>query len=591
MGSVSETIKIDIESVRCVERCSLNLRPGSCTVLGGKNNTGKSSLLEIVAQALWAFPSSEADSHAARCGFSTTFYRQTPAGCARPSVTVVLDTKRHLSRPGPIAARDGWLTIYLLASLHQSTIVPSSPSSARFVPRRLSFDAEGFKVELLETRADRLQTVHDLAGESYDMPVSLRSDPSWQITSASLGRVGVALPGLYSLQSPVGRALCAFANSVFYLSAARNPSFTSAPNESALNQADLYSVTPVLKRMRLTADADWQNLSLALSMIFDQAQELVMREVSGSAAAHVRLRAGDLVPVSDMGYGLRNALHILTVMTAAPLGAVILIDEPEQGMNQSLQRDFAAVLEDLRPDAALVVATQSEGFCRGLSRANVLVAETEGNSSSVSRIQIGERDDLRRLAQALGINPLYLMEGGRILYVDGKSDKPILEDWLSLHFGQIPPLLEVQPLGGSGKIGEEFAKPMFVSFQEGIFFLLDSDGDSEDRPLGADMERRVQWFGARGLKNYYVLKRREIENYIGYERIAEAAGVHPSKIRPPERTEKWWDIKAAVQRVLGFYDEMKFTVAGYRLLTETQRKQLFADETEEILKALKTLLH
>ena len=64
---------------------------------------------------------------------------------------------------------------------------------------------------------------------------------------------------------------------------------------------------------------------------------------------------------------------ILGVLCSIPQGSILLIDEPEKGLNQAKQRDLAMLLETVRPDITLILATQSEAFCRGLAKSELVL--------------------------------------------------------------------------------------------------------------------------------------------------------------------------------------------------------------------------
>ena len=108
--------------------------------------------------------------------------------------------------------------------------------------------------------------------------------------------------------------------------------------------------------------------------------------------------------------------------------------------------------------------------------------------------------------------------------------------------------------------------------------------------MGPNIRRLVLWFEENDISNYHVLKRREIENYLGCEPLARAAGINSSAIRPEDNSDAWFDFKEAVKREKGFYDENKITVKAYRDLDIGVRKKIFAEENETIFAAIKEFL-
>jgi predicted ATP-dependent endonuclease of OLD family len=71
-------MKIQIQNVRCIDNCELELPAGSRTVLIGTNNAGKSSLLEIVIRSLWSLPGCDnfSSDFQSRLGLSSSYYRR-----------------------------------------------------------------------------------------------------------------------------------------------------------------------------------------------------------------------------------------------------------------------------------------------------------------------------------------------------------------------------------------------------------------------------------------------------------------------------------------------------------------------------------
>lgn len=416
------------------------------------------------------------------------------------------------------------------------------------------------------------------------------NEQNWEPLGVGTERfTGNYAPGqIHTTPSPLTRNLKKLVQRVFYIPAGRSPQYNSDPRDWDLNQDRINQITPLLKR--LSHDhIRMRTLQSAIALVFDEVSAIKLIPIKDELAPHVLLTSGDVVPIDDMGYGFRNAVQILTIMSVAPPNALILIDEPEQGLNQSRQSDFAKLIEELRKDLTLIIATQAEAFCKGLETSRLYLSEKQDVGSAITSIDIrSNQQDRKRLARAMGINPLYLMEGGKIVFVEGSSDQKIVDEWLTLNFGGAShEVMQVQDLGGAGKIGQEFAKPMFLNFAPNIFFLLDSDGSGGDAPVGSNIQRLVNWFKANGVTNFYVLNKREIENYIGYEAIAIAADINSYKIKPPVGREKGVDLKAAVEKELGFYDENKITVNAYKSLAEGKRKQIFNDENDAIIARLR----
>jgi len=180
----------------------------------------------------------------------------------------------------------------------------------------------------------------------------------------------------------------------------------------------------------------------------------------------------------------------------------------------------------------------------------------------------------------MGIEPLYLEDGGKIIFVEGESDEIIIKDWIKRQFpGANLPL--IKDTGGCGKIKQEFLKPLLSSYKDNIFLIYDSDGSSEKNPKSKEIEALEKWLNEVGIKNYYILQSRELENYVGHEALAKALNIHPSKIKPLEDTDQWHDMKKSISTALGssaIYSEKRHLPAAYETLSDNEKLNLFKNE-------------
>lgn len=588
-------MKIEIQNVRCFDKCELVFPAGSRTVLVGTNNAGKSSLLDIVVMSLWSLPGygNFQGDWPSRLGFSNSYYRRQGTSIFRPQISVTISVLDYFPNESAFTTRHQELRFLLAGSVSEARVEPNNPGNIFLWPYEWAISVGADSKSLFKYQ-NPIAGIADLQGQNAITEISLRSEEDWtnyRENPSFQSWSGQSVPNLTNVNNPFTRALNKFIGRTFYISAGRNPQFNAHGSDLDLRQDRIHEVTPLLKRLAFDV-VKWNTLQSAITLLFDEISELKLLPVGENVAPHVLSTAGDLVPVSDMGFGLRNALQILAIMSVAPTGAILVVDEPEQGLNQARQRDFAKLLEMLRPDLTLVVATQAEAFCKGLESSSLYLVENKDGQALAEQIDLrANQFHRKRMARAMGINPLYLVEGGKIIFVEGSSDQKIVSEWLALNLSDVEMQnVQIQDLGGVGKVEEEFAKPMFLNFKDGIFFLLDSDRSSRESERGANIQRLVSWFDANGISNYYVLKRREIENYLGHESLAQAAGINSSSIRPAEGTEAWSDFKGAIKKEKGFYDENKITVKAYRGLDQNSRKNIFSDENVGILAAIKEFL-
>jgi hypothetical protein len=395
---------------------------------------------------------------------------------------------------------------------------------------------------------------------------------------------------LCEASSPFSRSLRDFLERLLYLPANRSAGFGPERAFEELSQAQTSSITGLLLRLNTVNRPAFEEISTGLGLVFPEVRSLKFGGLGNTLVPEIEFDDGRTEQVANMGFGFQNTLQLLTVFAMAKPNSIILIDEPEKGLNQSSQRDLAALLDVLRPDVTLVVSTQAEAFCRGFSTSSsIVLVEANGNSARTSKIDITNHEDLRRLAHALGLDPIYLSEGGRIVYVEGVSDQLIIEQWLRLHLPNVSGY-QVVSLGGCGKISEEFVKPLLVAYRDRVFLLLDSDRSSSAERRSPAIDKLAGWLTSNTVA-HYILERREIENYIGADEIARAAGLHPSAISAAPGTEDWHDIKEAFVRVRGHqYDERRLSVAAFGALDGKRKQGLLGAETVALLSKTRAFL-
>jgi energy-coupling factor transporter ATP-binding protein EcfA2 len=575
--------QLEIQNVRRLERATVTLAPGTATVLVGSNNSGKTTVLDMVARTFWSLPC-HYDENARM--FNTSWYRRMGPTVLRPKVTVRVPSD---ALGVAVVAGSAALEFELLGRQTEARVSPSAIQDTKLVTVAGNVvDASrrravlSYETPPLDAWADPvLKCIPELRDESRWRTLSTDGDPPSDVIVAE---------ALCRIDTPLSRALSNLANRVVYLPASRSPQWHSTSAVAQLTRGGSHHVSALLLNLRATNAAAFDALSSALSVLFSDVAELRLADGGGQLVPQIRFTDNHVEDVGNVGFGLQNVIHLLTVLLMVPDRSIVIIDEPETGLNRAAQRDLAPVLESLRSDVALLVATQSDTFCRGFSAPTmVLLAEALGASSMIGAVDVRQPSDLRRLARGLGLDPVFLLEGGKIVYVEGSSDAAVVRAWMRLHFPGYDSRYEVVPLGGCGRIGEEFVKPIIKAYSAGVFVLLDSDRPSSVVLRSQRIAELENWLTENSVA-HYVLEKHEIENYVGYDAIARASGMHPAALRPVAGTDDWHDIKAAFKIARGFPYEGRRTVEAFNGLTATAQKALFGSETPKMLDELRAFL-
>jgi ABC-type branched-subunit amino acid transport system ATPase component len=578
-------IEIKLKNVRCIETATIQLRPGKIATLVGANNSGKTTVLDVVVGLIRALPGGQI------MQINTDVYREVERRFLRPEAEVVIPTA--LVGDNAIFRETGLVHVHYLAALSQGVIDAGRPTMTSWAIDKVDVAVQGSSAPLIRSTASG-RSAQDLASPGKHLecdPTAMTAGPFEPIGSGRQVNWTNCDHGLFygpaPQSSPFVNGVRPIARRVYYLPAARTPAFPATSANAGL-QGDGPASTGVLLRLHLKQE-HWRTFNTALSLIFEDVEEVVFDEIGDHPAPHAVFSHGARVPFDRMGFGFRNCVAVLAEICAAPKNAIVVIDEPEQGLNQAAQRQLSTVIDGLRADVTLVVGTQSEAFCRGLSTDSLHLAARQGPTSRISPCNLTVADERRDLARAMGVDPLLLLDDGKIIYVEGISDEMVISEWLKLHFGASKRGCIVQALGGGDKLNETFAQPMFRTFKDRLFFIIDADGSTAVAPHSDQTRRRLEWINRLECA-HFVLKRRELENYIGHTALAVGAKVNEAQLRPPEGVdESWIDFKEQVKAALGtgVYDERRITVGAFNALSTDDQRNLFKTENAALLEAIK----
>lgn len=583
----SKQITFQVQNFRAIGDSAIDLSVGALNVLVGANNAGKTSLLEAMALALTSMP---VGGTGAVMPLRRWSYRRVGDNVLRPSISFRLPTNLlHDPQFGGDPKFRG-LQARFEAVLSPSRLGAHEATSLALVEMGL-IEPDTVLVEPNRTDSfndsDYTKYAHVCVDEGL-----LDGDHSGR-DILGVGPVQRRQPfpaAAQQLHGPFSDQLRGLQQRVFYLTANRVPRYAAEANDASLTIETVMEATLLIKQL-LQQTAPRNRFNTSITALFPDIEEVDTFSEGRGRVPRARYRGGADRPLAELGFGARNAIHLLTVLTMAPSRAIILIDEPELGLNQGLQRDFAALLEDLRRDITLVVATQSEGFCSGLRTSRIDLIRAAQEVRATKRLDLSASgEDRRLLAETLGIANTYLFEGGFILYVEGKSDAQIMERWLQLNgICREEHKLAVSELGGSGSVKQALLQPIFSVFHDRVLVILDSDREANSE-RGRSIAHLRNWFAQNGLKNLFELKRREIENYLPRIAIETAANLPAGRLGGPPESDQWFDIKGRYRELCGHDMDTKISVRAFESLTKSQQKNLFADENKSLLKAIRNML-
>ncbi|MFW6730855.1 MAG: ATP-dependent nuclease [Synechococcus sp.] len=257
-----------------------------------------------------------------------------------------------------------------------------------------------------------------------------------------------------------------------------------------------------------------------------------------------------LIPLSRSGSGLKTLLLVLLNLLVVPKlnsqekGAfVFAFEELENNLHPSLLRRLFQYIEDYASEhkASIFLTTHSSVALDffGVSSSAQVIHVTHNGKSAHSKEVSAHFDHLGVISE-LGVKPSDLLQSNGIIWVEGPSDCIYLNRWIDLFSdGSLQEGRDYQCAfyGGSLLARTQFTSPEEAEAEMVNLFRVNSnivvvcDGDkSSERSRIKNRVRRISWQVNR-IKSVgrnvhmWTTKAREIENYLPGRIIANALGV------------------------------------------------------------------
>jgi hypothetical protein len=129
------------------------------------------------------------------------------------------------------------------------------------------------------------------------------------------------------------------------------------------------------------------------------------------------------VPLSDVGTGLTQLLHLIASVLLMPSGRTMLIEEPTAYLHPAAERLLASFIR-AHPEHAYVISTHSPIFISALEPDRVVLVRRDATGIDLSPV-IGSDVTMRQVLQELGIQQGDLALSERILFLEGVADLAI----------------------------------------------------------------------------------------------------------------------------------------------------------------------
>lgn len=501
-----ELYKLAIQNFRGLKDITLE-GPGSLAVIAGPNAVGKTSIFEAIrlAKTLLApsFPE-EAQQTIHGLGLVTPGYDvldfETIAADIAAPVRIRLDLKLSFQELATLEGNIKDLSLGRLISGLASTRI-SNDALAQYLSTEQGKQSLDASTKAVRKDLDRLKAsgLAKLHLEIQPNGVAQGEDPishdairllSTRMPSYMHGLIGY-FPADRALP-PGEAAIQVGTNDV----AAQRSSHIGNPSSKYTRLKNF-----VVSQTLLGSEASKQ-LAEDFGLIFGElleGKELAGIQITprGRVSARIRdRRTGSTYDIDQLSSGEKGLLltFLLMRLTIGP-GGIVLLDEPELHLNASVCQKLIPFLQkhicEAKAIQILLCTHSPEVLTAAYSEPTATLFHLR-NSTDVSPIHQGDRDEVNEAIRHLGARPIEMLYSRGFLFVEGDDDI----DLLDAGFADILRDYKVTKLGGRGEV-EKLIKELQVAEKASTldapqYFLFDLDG----KPTSLTSSARVrlsQW--------------------------------------------------------------------------------------------------
>ncbi|WP_318569897.1 ATP-dependent nuclease [Salinigranum marinum] len=237
------------------------------------------------------------------------------------------------------------------------------------------------------------------------------------------------------------------------------------------------------------------------------------------------------VPIDQRGSGVGSMLVLSLVETYRERhigeGYLLLFEEPGNWLHPEAKRRMLGALKQISTNGGQVMlSTHSPEFIDRRGHGDVILVQRDAGRTSVRQIE----EDYLSVIEELGARNSDILQSDFVVYVEGSTDVQMLRVVADNHLSEADRArITIQHLGGSGNI-RQCDPAELAEINRNFGFLLDSDRSSPDdseKPYIRDLREQCDTCESDVLIR--VLERREIENYFTPEGINEALGLEVSE--------------------------------------------------------------
>ncbi|RMB26234.1 putative ATP-dependent endonuclease of OLD family [Sphingomonas sp. PP-F2F-G114-C0414] len=222
-------------------------------------------------------------------------------------------------------------------------------------------------------------------------------------------------------------------------------------------------------------------------------------------------------PLSQSGTGVAQVIAILTaVMTVKE--AVIVIDEINSFLHPAAVKNLLRILESEYSEHQYIVSTHSPEVVSFGNPATVHLVTREGYNSHVQSIDLGAIDQLKIMADHLGISMSDVFAAERVIWVEGQTEERCFPYVYEQLFGHVPRGTVFSRVAATGDFLSKRLDPTLIfniytrlssatsSLVKAVVFSFDTEEltDREQEDLNRRALNRIIFLPRRMLECYLV---------------------------------------------------------------------------------------
>lgn len=261
--------------------------------------------------------------------------------------------------------------------------------------------------------------------------------------------------------------------------------------------------------------------------------EIVTQQIDSAEGTkweiYLREEGKGRIPLSESGSGLKTILMVLVFTILIPnvehkkiSQYIFLFEELENNLHPSLQRRLLKYIENLTEEGALFfLTTHSNVTLDAYQNSDITnIIHLQKESSQVKLINITNKIQKNSILNDLGIKASDLLQSNGIIWVEGPSDRVYINNWIKMHKkANIVEGKDYQCVFYGGRLlsnlslEDENKLVNLMSVNRNAIIVLDSDKKGNNTPLNKTKKRIIEEAKKQGIL-VWVTKGREIENYI-----------------------------------------------------------------------------